>query len=95
MSPGESAELKLNFNQGLSYRLVVCSDDYLGNVNYSLQDDEGTTYFQDTLNERHSTKDIKVTQTKALNLILQTPPKENTTGITGSGCVSILIGFKD
>lgn len=95
LKPGESADLKLNFNQGLSYRIVICSDAYLGDVRYKIYDESGTTFFNDTIFEKHSIKDIKVSQTTLLNLSLETPKIENTTDITGSGCVSILIGFKE
>jgi len=95
MIPGESADVEINFNKGLSYRLVVCADPALENLTYEIKDNEGFVYTTDTIKGKSSYTDIEVTQSKALTLSLNIPEQENTTGIVRNGCVSILVGFKE
>ena len=95
MIPGQTAEMNLSFNKGLSYRLLICADPYLENVEYSLTDEKGMLYHSDTLKGKFSLTDLEVTQTKPLKLSLKVPDKENATGIVRNGCVTILVGFKD
>ncbi len=92
--PGENAEVQLNFNKGLSYRLMVCADPYLEGTSFELLDDN-ETYLKDTLDQAYATADFKVKQTGPMKLSIKVPEKENTTGIVRNGCVTILIGFKE
>lgn len=94
-TPGENALVSLNFNKGISYRLIVCADPYLEGLNYQLTGSNGNVFKTDTLTESHSSIDLKVNQTGPLNLSIKVPEKENATGIVRSGCVTILIGFKE
>lgn len=93
--PGEDAELSITFNKGLSYRIIVCADPYLEDLNYQLTDKNGNVYKTDTLTNEYSITDLSVKQTGPLNLYLKVPPKENATGIIRNGCVTILVGFKE
>ncbi|MEX2379557.1 MAG: hypothetical protein WD530_02360 [Vicingaceae bacterium] len=95
MIPGESADVEINFNQGLSYRLVICADPFLEGVNYQISDEDGFVYTTDTIKGKTAYTDLEVTQSKALTLSITIPDKENTTGIVRNGCVSILVGFKE
>lgn len=95
MIPGESADVEINFNQGLAYRLVICTDPFLEGVNYQISDKEGFVYTTDTVQNKVAYTDLEVTQSKALTLSIRIPDKENTTGIVRNGCVSILVGFKE
>ena len=94
MIPGESADVKINFNKGLSYRLVICADPILENLAYEIRDDEGFVYKRDTIKGKTSFTDLEVTQSKVLTISINIPEQENTTGIVRSGCASILLGFE-
>lgn len=94
-TPGENAQVSINFNKGISYRLIVCADPYLEDLNYQLTNSSGIVFKSDTLQDSHSSADLKVNQTGPLNLSIKVPEKENATGIVRSGCVTILIGFKE
>jgi hypothetical protein len=95
MIPGESADVEINFNQGLTYRVVICADPFLEGLNYQISDQEGFIYTTDTIKDKTAHTDLEVTQSKALTLTINIPDKENTTGIVRNGCVSILVGFKE
>ena len=94
--PGEKAQLELNFSQGISYRLLICADEYFEGLNYKLSDkttDE--IYYSDTLKDVFSLTDLKVKKSGPLKLEIDIPAKENATGIIRNGCVTILVGFKE
>ncbi len=93
--PEENAEILLNLNKGLSYRILVCADPYLENLTYKLYDQNEFEVFSDTLKNYSSVKDIKVTQSQNLKMKINIPQKNNTTGIKRSGCVTIMMGYKD
>lgn len=94
-SPGEEAGIEINFNKGLSYRVIVCADPFLENLNYEITDQEGNVYKTDTLSNAYSITDLSVKQTGPLKLFFKVPAKKNATGIVRTGCVTVLIGFKD
>jgi len=95
MYPGEEAEIILNFNKGLSYRLLLCVDDYLEKGIYQITDLADKVLHKDTLTDVFAIQDLEVDQSQALKLNLQFPQKNNTTGIERNGCVTIMVGFKD
>ena len=93
--PEEDAEIQLNLNKGLSYRILGCADPYLEDLNYKLYDQNEFEIYSDTLKNYTSLKDIKVTQSQNLKMRINIPPKKNTTGIKRSGCVTIMLGYKE
>ena len=92
--PGENAELELNLNKGLSYRLLICTDPSLSNSTYQIATQNDFVLTSDTMERVVTYKDIQVDRSQTLTLSLQTPEIKNTTGIEQSGCVTILLGFK-
>ncbi|MEQ8625137.1 MAG: hypothetical protein RJQ00_10605 [Vicingaceae bacterium] len=95
MTSGQNAEVQLTFNKGLSYRLLICADPYFENTTYQLKGMDSTVLATDTISDTYAVQDIQVDQTQPLNLEIQLPEIENTTGIIRDGCVTILIGFKE
>jgi hypothetical protein len=93
--PEEDAEIQLNLNKGLSYRILVCADPYLEDLTYKLYDQNEFEIFSDTLKNYSSIKDLKVTQSQNLKMKIDIPQKKNTTGIKRSGCVTIMLGYKE
>ena len=98
LSLEKKAQIDLNFNKGLSYRVLVCADEYLEGLNYSISDKAtNQLYHSDTLKDVSSVMDLKVKQSGplTLNINVPKPAKKNATGIVRSGCVTILVGFKE
>jgi hypothetical protein len=95
LTPGETANVEINFNKNLSYRVIVCADSYLEGLNYTLNDASGKNYHTDTLDGETSIINLQVKQSGPLMLNMVIPDKKNATGIIRNGCVSVLIGFKD
>ncbi len=95
MSAGQEAIVQLNFNKGLSYRLIVCADPYFENTIYEIKSMENKVLATDTIKKTFAFEDIEVDKTQPLILSIQLPKSESTTDIVRDGCVTILVGFKD
>lgn len=93
LNQGDIAELMLTFYSNQDYRIVVC-DDNLGDVTFRLLDVEGKELFTNADHEYTDTWDFSTNSTQLLVVEVSVP--ENTTNEdTKSGCVSILVGFKE
>jgi len=96
MLAGQTAELMLNFSAGLNYRVLICSQDVLGKVEFKLMDKERNVLFQNTSakgNPDFWDFNVKTTQQFIVEVSIPVPGKTN--GIVPSGCVSVMVGFKD
>lgn len=93
LSQGDIAELMLTFYSNQDYRIVVCADD-LENVEFRLLDLTGKELFSNTNHNHTDFWDFSTNSTQLLTVEVSVP--ENTTGgYPKSGCVSILVGFKE
>ncbi len=96
MLAGQTAELMLNFSAGLNYRLLICSQEVLGAVEFKLMDKDRNVLFH---NMQAKGKpdfwdfNVKTTQQFIVEVTIPVPTKTN--GIIPSGCVSVLVGFKE
>ncbi len=102
LSPGETAELQITFYSGQNYRLMVCSEGVLGDVNFKVFDAEKTELFSskkatyDEQKDNSSAKfwDFNVTSTQQLIIGIDVPPSDAPNKLIPDGCVSILVGFQ-
>ncbi len=93
LNQGDIAELMLTFYSNQDYRIVVCNDN-LGDVTFRLLDIEGKELFTNADHGYTDTWDFSTNSTQLLTVEVSVP--ENTTNDeTKSGCVSILVGFKE
>lgn len=92
LTRGEEAELMLSFYSNQKYRLFVCSEEQLGDVNYEILNMERNTIYS---SEGKDSKifDFKVPSTQQLILRVKTPGKRTKHNLEFRGCVSVLIGF--
>ena len=93
LAPGESAEIQMTFYAGQDYRLMVCSEAVLGNVNFKVFDSDKNELFN---SKKAAAKqwDFNVAATQALSVQVEIPPSDSPNKIIPEGCVSILVGFK-
>ena len=94
MLQGQTAELQMTFFQGQEYRIMVCSQPALGNVQFKLVDGSKNVLFN-SKDVDSNTWDFKVKTTTTLMLEVTVPPNDSPNELVQSGCVSILIGFKE
>ncbi len=93
---GDSASLIMTFYSLLDYRLMVCSHNVLGDsVHFKVRDNDGNLLFN-SLDAGKNNWDFRVNSTQDLMVSVIAPEdSENMTDIPASGCVSIIVGFKE
>ncbi|MCK4662404.1 MAG: hypothetical protein KAT68_06040 [Bacteroidales bacterium] len=93
LNEGDVAELLLTFYGSQEYRLVVCCQDILGQVEFKLLDTERNVIFNNADHNYIDSWDFVSSSTQQL-IVEVTIPESNSGGSTVvSGCVSILVGF--
>lgn len=93
---GEEAEVELTFYSGQEYRVLVCSHPILGDVNWHLIDAGGNILFTSAAGEGPDTYDFKVATTQKLTVKVEVPPgRKGGTNLHTTGCIGILVGFRE
>jgi len=97
--PGDDAEIMLTFTSGQSYRVLVCAEEILGEVEYKIRDiDRNIIYDSAKDPQAKSYFDFKVSATQQLIVEINVPIDEAhkvTHDIQIQGCLSIITGFKE
>lgn len=96
MTPGDSADVLMTFNAGKDYRLIVCSQ--VGEVKFNVLDKKRNVLYQSKKGDTNPTWDFNVTNTQQFIIQILVPKEEKSnqkTNLVASGCVSLLVGFKE
>ena len=93
---GDSASLRMTFYSLLDYRLMVCPHDVLGdNVSFKVSDTDGEELY-DSKDSDINTWDFRVNSTQELVIDIMVPEDPTSpSNIPPSGCVSVVLGFKE
>ncbi len=94
MMAGEKAELQMSFYAGQDYRLMVCAQPILGDVTFRLLDKNKKVVFNSKDHKNVTYWDFNVASTQQMILELEVPEYSAKHGMVPSGCVNILVGFK-
>lgn len=94
LNEGDVAELMLTFYSNQDYRILVCGADELGPIEFVLKDAGGQELFTNKDHDMINTWDFHTKSTQQL-MIEVSVPQTSTGELYKSGCVSILVGFKD
>lgn len=92
LTRGEDAELMLSFYSGQKYRMYVCNEEQLGNVEYEIMDIDRNVIYKSKDNE-NKLFDFKVPSTQQLILHVTVLGEKTKHALDFRGCVSILVGF--
>ena len=95
LSEGDVAELLLTFYGGQDYRIQVCGHPALGNIQFQVFDTENNILFDNAENDYTKAWDFKSNSTQQLIVRVTVPQENNRSEMVQSGCVSILVGFKE
>jgi len=95
LNEGDFAELMLTFYSNQEYRVVVCSAEELGPVNFKLLDMEGNEIFANKDHNMINHWDFATNSTQQLRVEVSVPESTKKGEHYKSGCVSILVGFMD
>ena len=94
--PGEDAEVSLTFFSGQNYRIVVCNQDIIGDINWQVLDGANRILFESFAGEdSKSSFDLKVLDTQQLKVKVWVPDMKTANEMAPQGCVAILVGFKE
>ena len=89
---GDRTELSMTFYAGQNYRILVCAQKELGEVLFKLKDGNNNIFFS---NKGYGKLwDFNVQTTSELIIEVTTPPSAPDVTLDNSGCVAILVGFK-
>ena len=90
---GDHAELTLTFYSGQNYRILVTGQETLGNAYFVMRDASKTQIFS-SKDQKSDFWDFTVESTQQLTIEVMVPDVDAPSGLVPSGCVSILVGFK-
>lgn len=91
--PGDGAEVEMTFYSEVDYRLLVCSHEVLGDVNFQLVDNEGAVIYDNADREYSEFFDFRLEGTRTFGLKIKVPEQDDSS-INPQGCVAILLGRK-
>ena len=95
---GETADIEMTFNAGKEYRILVCGQDFFGNVQFKVLDNTRKVLYSSSELETNPSWDFKAATTQQLIIQVSTPKpdkKNQLAQLSARGSVSILVGFKD
>ena len=97
LNEGESAELVMTFTGGQDYRILTCAPSYLGVLKFAIYDSNRKLIFNNKDYNNAQYWDFKVTSTEDYTIQVSVPYAKHAkvADISGSGCVAVLIGFKN
>lgn len=92
--PGDKADMMLTFYSGQKYRLLVCTQEQLGDVTFRVLDIDRNEVYNSK--DKGSNKfDFKVASTQQLIVEVNVPKGDATHDMDFQGCISILVGFTE
>lgn len=94
LSAGQNSEMNVTFYAGQDYRILVCSEEVLGDVSFKVMDMSHKVLFDSKENNSPDFWDFKVKNTQQLIVHVDIPQSASSASIPPSGCVSVMVGFK-
>ena len=92
---GEAIDVELSFSTGKTYRILVKGSDLLGDIHFQVLDKNKKVLFDNGKKEYKSYFDFKVENSQQLIIRIESVNYEMVGDILPSGCLSILVGFKE
>ena len=96
--PGDSADVVMTFNAGKEYRILICNQEQIGNVQFKVLDKSRKILYKSDPKEANPSWDFKVTNTQQFIIQLTVPAMEKNNqknNLVPNGCVALLVGFKE
>jgi len=98
MSEGEEAEVFKTIFAGQQYRLLVCLDNALPNVEFVVTDIRRTVLFDNRKNDNVKFWDFKADASQQIKITIRIPKTKKQDGVEKElifGCVGLLFGMKE
>jgi len=91
---GEEAELYKTFYSDMDYRVAICGEDMLPNVEFRILDASKNVLYSNKDADYAKTWDFKLQASQQLKLVVKVSSFNQPGDTPASGCVSIMFGFK-
>lgn len=91
---GEEAELYKTFYSDMEYRMAICSEDTIGQVEFTVMDAGRNVLFSSKNANNARTWDFKLESSQQLKVIIKVGTSTQQGVTPARGCVSIMFGFK-
>ncbi|MCX6325377.1 MAG: hypothetical protein NT144_01810 [Bacteroidia bacterium] len=91
---GEEAELYKTFYSDMDYRVAICGEDKLPNVEFKVLDSNKNVIYSNKDAGFAKTWDFKLQSSQQLKLVVKVSSFNQPGDTPASGCVSIMFGFK-
>ncbi len=91
---GEEAELYKTFYSDMDYRVAICGEDKLPNVEFRVLDSNKNVLYSNKDSDFSPTWDFKLQSSQQLKLVVKVSSFNQSGDTPASGCVSIMFGFK-
>ena len=91
---GEEAELYKTFYSDMDYRIAICGEDKLPNIEFRIMDANKNVLYTNKDHNYAKTWDFKLQSSQQLKLIVKVSSFNQAGDTPASGCVSIMFGFK-
>lgn len=95
LTAGQTAEMQMTFYSNQEYRIMVCAQEVLGKVWFRLLDSDKEEVFNSKSYNHLRSWDFKMAVTQQLTIEINIPPSDSPNSIVPSGCVALLVGFKN
>jgi hypothetical protein len=95
LTAGEKAILNVTLFAGQVYRILVCSEEILGIVSFKVTDATGGVLFDSSKNGQLDFWDFRMKSSQTIKIEIIVPLSSYTSSVLPSGCVSIIVGFKN
>jgi len=92
---GEEAELYKTFYSDIDYRVAICGEDKLPDIEFKILDSNKNVLYTNKKDATYAkTWDFKLQSSQQLKLIVKVASFNQPGETPASGCVSIMFGFK-
>lgn len=97
LNPGGTVDVKLTFNGGKKYRILLCSEEELEGVQFIVLDKYRRMLYESDPKQKNPYWDFKVRNTQQFFVKIIVPPMKDdeTESSIPKGCVSLMVGFKE
>ena len=91
---GEEAELYKTFYSDLEYKMAICGEDKLPDIEFTVLDANKNVLYSNKDAKSARTWEFKLQSSQQLKLLIKVNSFNKTIDTPASGCVSIMFGFK-
>lgn len=91
---GEEAELYKTFYSDMDYRIAICGEEKLPNIEFRILDANKNVLYSNKDANYARTWDFKLQSSQQLKLVIKVNSFNKSGETPASGCVSIMFGFK-